>query len=152
MRNRITWEQVSRFWSKVNRGGSEECWEWTGVITHGYGEISIDHAKYKAHRLSWMLHNGELKADDIVMHECDNPSCVNPLHLTGGTPAQNSAAMVARGRSKKGALHHNTSLTDEDIRNIRKDDRTQSYLAKVYGVSQSSISHIKTRTSWSHVK
>ena len=39
-----------------------------------------------------------LKPGQVVRHSCDNPGCVNPLHLQVGTQKDNSQDMVQRGR------------------------------------------------------
>ncbi|ACP44084.1 hypothetical protein VPP93_gp13 [Vibrio phage VP93] len=37
----------------------------------------------------------------VVRHTCDNPRCINPDHLIGGTIADNNRDRAERGRSAK---------------------------------------------------
>lgn len=37
----------------------------------------------------------------VVRHTCDNPRCINPKHLIGGTLADNNRDRAERGRSAK---------------------------------------------------
>ncbi len=53
-----------------------------------------------AHRISWMIHNGEIPMDHFVCHKCDNPSCVNPNHLFIGTRQDNINDMMIKKRSR----------------------------------------------------
>lgn len=85
-----------RFWRFVapmtdDRG----CWEWFGGRNgDGYGTTSFG---MSAHRVSFILHNGEI-GSAWVLHRCDNPSCVNPVHLFLGDNTANVRDMVAKGR------------------------------------------------------
>ena len=89
-----------RFWGKVHTGSPEECWTWNGGLTRGgYGAFKVNGVQGRAHRYSFFLANGFYPP--IVMHGCDNPPCVNPAHLTGGTQALNMADCVAKGRFVK---------------------------------------------------
>lgn len=40
-----------------------------------------------------------------ILHECDNPRCVNPLHLFEGTDKDNSDDKVKKGRQAKWKKH-----------------------------------------------
>lgn len=92
-----------RFWRKVERRGSDECWAWTGGQTgNGYGTFKMPKMRYvtvSAHRLAHFLHNGAWPADGLVVrHSCDNPLCCNPAHLDAGTQGQNIQDQYDRNR------------------------------------------------------
>jgi hypothetical protein len=55
-----------------------------------------------AHVAAFMVTWGSVPKGMVVMHTCDNPPCVNPLHLRLGTQAQNMADMWAKGRGHNG--------------------------------------------------
>lgn len=65
---------------------------------------------------------------EVVRHECDNPRCINPLHLIGGTQVDNMRDCKERGRygpirgnaGKRGESNGHAKLTDEDCKWIRE--------------------------------
>lgn len=113
----ITPEELIRFWDKVDILGPEDCWNWK-ASTRGwdgrkkYGQFarSRTHRKkgepyiFYSHRLAWMVARGfpinYLSDEQAVMHDCDNPLCCNPAHLTLGTQLQNIRDMVQKGRHR----------------------------------------------------
>lgn len=77
-----------------------ECLEWNGAL-HRNGYAKIGKTKmFKTqllHREIYLyLHPDE--APEVVMHTCDNPKCINPNHLKGGTQQDNVDDMMAKGR------------------------------------------------------
>jgi hypothetical protein len=97
-------KQRERFWEKVNITYPHLCWEWkAGKRGDGYGHFSYQYKTWAAHRLSFYItYNHQ---PPVVRHKCDNPVCVNPLHLEAGTQKQNCQDTVERGR------HNNASKT-----------------------------------------
>ncbi len=92
-----------RFFQKVNKSGSKaypDCWIWSAApLRGGYGAFKVNGRQERAHRYSFFLSNGFYPP--VVMHSCDNPPCVNPLHLTDGTQALNVADCIKKGRFVK---------------------------------------------------
>lgn len=66
------------------------CWEWAGYVgKHGYGQVTIKGKSFKAHRLSYLLHKGELTSGLEIDHLCRNRKCINPQHLEEVTKKEN---------------------------------------------------------------
>jgi hypothetical protein len=150
-----------RFWSYVDKGDENECWNWTGYKNKsGYGSIGIDGIMIRSHRYSFVKHNPYgLSFDDIegcvVCHECDNPACVNPAHLFVGAVEDNMKDRAVKGREAKGEKIGNAKLQDFHIREIRHayaaGGVTHRNLADEFGVSRSVISNIINNKAWKHI-
>lgn len=112
-----------RFWSKVQIGKEDECWLWLGAKDkNGYGEIKAygQRFNHKAHRMAWEIHNGRSAKGHLVLHSCDNPACVNPAHLSLGTPQENSSQCSKRKRFNHAGEHNGRAkLTQIDVDQIR---------------------------------
>src|ERR1043166_9360023 len=95
---------AERFWCKVAKGGTDDCWLWTGAL-HGKGYGNFRATPYKAgavsaHIVSWFLHTGVWPADGLfVHHSCDNMHCARPDHLCLGTPIDNMQDCAQKGRN-----------------------------------------------------
>lgn len=150
-----------RFWRQVRK--TPGCWEWTGRAksNKGYGQIGLGGRGAKqelVHRFSYQLHKGPIPEGLVVMHACDNPRCVNPDHLSLGTPSDNIKDAVRKGRWKSvpplhcGEQQHSSKLTAEIVREIRGNpDLPTKHWAEKYGVAQSSIRKVKACQTWKHI-
>jgi hypothetical protein len=90
---------AARYEPELNTG----CWLWTGAMAgdgYGYVQLPFTGTKTRAHRFSLALHGTAVGTEDVVLHRCDTPACVNPAHLRVGTHADNVADMHAKGRAR----------------------------------------------------
>ena len=146
-----------RFWTKVNKKGDDECWEWQACRnSDGYGSIGYKKSTALAHRVSWELHFGPIPEGMQVLHKCDNPPCMNPNHFFLGTHTDNMRDRKAKGRANysnnaKGEKNGAAKLTCSDVIAIRKDTRTHKAIAKDYGVDFNTIYRVKARKLWGHI-
>lgn len=171
----VTAHDVARFWEKVTRSPGNKCWLWKGKPNHsGYGRLHVGGRNGRhllAHRLSRALaYPGEDIANLEVCHECDNPPCVNPIHLFVGTHLDNMKdrdrkGRVTRGdehwtarkpeRKAKGENHGASRLTESKVLAIRSRYAAggQSYgdLATEYDVSPGTIRDVVKRRRWKHL-
>ena len=137
-----------RFISKLDTsGGIDSCWPFTGARDPlGYGRISrTSYGEAMAHRFMYRLATGA-DPGEAVLHECDNPPCCNPLHLTAGTRLQNNRQAWERGLHPRGEDHPHARLSNQQVAEIRHRLQTgerQTHLAHEYGVTQGHISRIK---------
>jgi hypothetical protein len=91
---------LQRLMQRIKAQSERGCWEWNGTRNNrGYGEISVDHLKELAHRVSWELHFGPIPEGLCVLHRCDNPPCINPFHLFLGNLKDNIRDMFGKERN-----------------------------------------------------
>lgn len=148
-----------RLWSKVIISGPDDCWVWTGYKSpKGYGQMKDENNKVdRVHRIALRLSGVCVGFGTVVLHECDNPPCCNPAHLRIGTIADNTADMVLKKRNKgpSGESNSKSKLTHAQVTEIRNkySDRKISTqeIAKIYGVSQPTISYILINKTWNSV-
>ncbi len=158
------------FWGYVKLDTEDRCWLWIGASSsHGYGNFRAGEKQFRAHRFSWLLNRGSIPEGQFVLHQCDNPKCVNPGHLFLGTHRDNMRDKVSKGRQAKGdrngartkpelhprgATHGMSVLTEEQVRSIRlerSEGVSPFFLAEKYGVTHYAIWCAVTRRTWAHV-
>ena len=144
-----------KFWERVHVGQINECWLWQGYKIARYGRITLcgngARKHLRAHRISWEIHYGPIPEGMGVLHNCDNPPCVNPHHLFLGTPGDN-----ARDRASKGRGVGRAKLKEKQVVEIkelyRRSSLVQREIADLYGVARSTIGGILLGATWKHLK
>ena len=139
----------TRFLAKCGEPDANGCINWLASKTKtGYGIVTIDGdgTRTCAHRVAWVLKNGDLAPGELVLHKCDNRSCVNADHLFVGSAKENTADMVTKGRHfwRNKLPWQKLNATDgERIRDLRRMGHTQQEIADWLGVSRPLISMIE---------
>lgn len=149
---------IKRFWDKVDVKDSKQCWEWQASCTNDYGQFRLGNKIWRSHRLAYSMSNSvQVPEHLVVMHTCDNTLCQNPHHLVLGTHQDNSADMVAKGRSARGSRNAYHKLTEQQVREIKRAYQTpyvglNRKLQKKYGCSEATIYKIARNMTWKHVQ
>ena len=142
------------FWRFLTPGDPSVCWLWQGPLDEdGYGRFMFQATPYQAHRVSFLLHKGEIPKRMFILHQCDNPPCANPAHLRLGTPADNNLDMVQKRRHHHGEKHYKAKLNDEKVRRILAlaSNHTNIELAQMFEVSPSAITCLLRGVTWRHL-
>jgi predicted XRE-type DNA-binding protein len=147
---------AERFWSKVNIGRPDECWEWQrSRFSFGHGRFRLGKKIVGAHRVAYELAFGPIPEGLDILHGCDNPPCCNPAHLHTGTQADNTREAVERTAMNCGERNGQAKLTSDQVLTIRKiydaGGVFQRELAERFGVTQTAISVITRRKWWRHL-
>lgn len=155
---------IDLFWNKVDK--TDTCWNWTAYKDRdGYGIFGIKNVgQFKAHRFSLMLEGVDIPKGYIVMHHCDNPSCVCPEHLKPATVAENNLDKKLKGREarQKGESNAGSKLTESQVRDIRNranvglrtgynNGSNLKELAVEYKVCVDTIRLIAHKKIWKHI-
>ena len=136
-------EWVDDFNSRIDK--SSDCFEWTGTkVKSGYGVFAFGGRSYLAHRLSFLL-NGGAHGFPVIMHTCDNPRCVNPAHLVGGSYKENTDDMIAKGRQVVVPSPHladrNNHPRSKPIVTPDGEFKSSSLAADFYGNARAAMSY-----------
>lgn len=136
---------------------TEGCWIWQkGKNKKGYGWISVNGKCQYVHRVMMAVMLGRLLAsNEVVMHECDNPSCCNPKHLILGDLWKNIADAIAKGRHNPRRKKKTRRLKVEEVLLIKlalKFGRQGVRpLAFRFGCGEQTIRDIRDNNSWQKV-
>jgi hypothetical protein len=124
-----------RFWSHVDKREPDQCWEWAASRTDlGYGRMIVGGTERLPHRVSFAIAFGWLPS--AVLHKCDNPPCVNPRHLFGGTQVDNIMDMAAKWRTA-GKV---TPAVKSTIFALHECGMTYTAIGRQLGLSQQTVS------------
>lgn len=129
------------------------CLIWQrGITPNGYAKVRYQGRSIGGHRLALFYTTGIW--GEVALHSCDIKACINPEHLSWGTPAENSRDMVIKGRSAKGEQIRQSKLNTDQVLQIKerlaKGESLRS-IGKAFGVSKTLIRFISIGEYWGHV-
>lgn len=147
-RNKWTFRFRGRF--NVTPSG---CFELVGnQDKDGYGHLSYRNKSIAAHRLSWILRYGEIPFGLQVCHKCDNPKCINPMHLFLGTTQDNTSDRHNKERDARGKKQAFTKLSETDVIQMREDyfqkGKTLKTISKKFGVCSATAREAIQGINW----
>ncbi len=132
----------------------DECLIWPFSSTRGYAQVKYEGRIQKAARImcGW-IHGDPPTPKHEAAHSCGNgdKGCVNPKHLSWKTRAGNHADAFAHGTAyvnQRGVPR--AKLTPSQAIQIRslKGNLSQDKIAKLYGVSHSTVAKIHRGELW----
>ena len=138
--------------------GKDKCCNWIGsTYRGGYGSFP-NKGIQKAHRVSFQHYIGEIPKGMLVCHTCDNPACVNPLHLRLGTYKDNLNDMINKGRNcntnSRGEKNCKAQITEKIVLEIRATPYYKGMvkdLSLKYKVSHQIIRQVYANRTWKHL-
>lgn len=171
----------TEFFSRVNKEGPVPehlpelgpCWIWIrGKTSAGYGLMLVDGKQTYAHRLAYEFYFGPVPEGLYVLHKCDNPSCVSPIHIWASTAKANSQDALKKGRLHKQSETLNRlwkekwidrrgknvphKLTEETVLEIRRMYKKGVFgfkrIVNRFGISFGLAQRIVARKTWKHLK
>ncbi|RFB07641.1 HNH endonuclease [Bacillus sp. OE] len=137
----------------INENGCFICVS-HATSSNGYFGLTKNRKRYSMHRFIYEEMFGEIPEGLVVMHKCDNKKCINPEHMELGTIADNTKDASKRNLIPKGSSHHNSKLTEDVVREIKRrlrDGETPKSLSEKYNTSYIGVIKIKNGKSWKHV-
>ena len=159
-RKMIQTKKLRNLLSKCKRVSSG-CLIWFGSKNprgYGYAYDSEKRKVKRAHRFIWELTNGEIVGGLLVMHSCDNPSCVEVKHLSLGTQSDNIKDAYRKGRVKigftRGSKIGSAVLKEEQVVLIKKMlscGISRRTIADFIGTNYWNIKAINTGDAWRHI-
>ena len=158
-----------RFWEKTKKGVG--CWLWTGTTATFRNDtrarFHFNGKSWVAARFLWLhILKRPLENGYFVLHECDNPMCVNPNHLFSGTQFDNMQDAASKGRiflqrfpeksmppppPMRGEEHPNAALTWQQVGEMRvrhSQGETIRSISADFPVTESAVGRIINGDAW----
>lgn len=148
MKNRSHNEPPSKSWIIANTIAKPDsgCWIWTRAVgKNGRGVMRVGkRSAVSVARVVWELWMGQIPPKMCVCHHCDNKLCCNPDHLFIGTHKDNTKDCMDKRRWWSNArLKSQVSMSRDDVERIKGTNGTNEGVAKLFGVSDTTIWRIR---------
>lgn len=149
-------------WSEWRSGGYRGNYFRSGVwvqlkptaFRHGYMYLTLCGKKHTVHRLILEAFVGTCPDGMEACHNNGDRSDNRIVNLRWDTRKNNHRDKKKHGTQQVGERGSNAKLTDKEaleIRRLRKNGMKQGEIAKMFGISQSSVSSIILRRTHRHI-
>ena len=149
-------ELIARIYKHVEEEG--ECWNWTGALQScGASPVMRWKGKTNSVRRLIMLERGPNQPTMLATYTCNNPMCVHPEHTAWAlrrtvqrrtTTEQGHQNAVLRCKKLSDKARAKGKLTLELASAVREAEGVQHEIAVRFGISQATVSAIKTGKTW----
>lgn len=147
-----------RLSQRVKRVG--DCLLWQGCRgSRGYGVMPVGKANHEStHRIAWAIANGRRPDPGMhVMHLCDTPACVNPMHLSLGTAKDNQRDCALKGRKnpRRGSQHGASKYCESQIVEAARlfaGGRTYAQISEQLGMTKGALMKTLQGHRWPHIQ
>ena len=114
-----------------------------------YGTVGVDGVTIGAHRYVAMLRHGAPAPGAHALHSCHHRACINGSHIRWGTNMENMADKEADGTNPRGSRNPMAKLTESQVLDIVRSDRSIRENAELYGVTRTAVEDILAGRNWS---
>lgn len=133
-----------------------ECLFWPyNRSSNGRGHVYLAGKTISVHRLACEHMHGPPPSPDMdAAHNCGKGhlGCFSPFHMRWATPAENQADRLGHGTVCQGNTHPNSTLTEDQVREVRRLYATGEYsqreLAEKFGVARRTIGAMTDGQNW----
>lgn len=110
---------------------------------NGYINVTRNQKNWLLHRYIYTQVHGEIPKDLVILHTCDEPTCINIEHLRTGTQKDNITDMIDKGRKWTKPSKYD-SITPKRITELRnKRGLSGEELARRSGISGSYLARVE---------
>jgi hypothetical protein len=137
----------------------DDCliWPFASKTVKGYATVNWNGKTKEVHRLVCEIVNGPSPGKIFqASHECGKGhlGCINPRHLFWKTRKENDRDKLRHGTRFFGEAIAGSKLNEQQVREIRslRDKLMGFEVAKIYGVSPTTVHEIQVRKTWKWVE
>ena len=145
-------EETIEYMDSMSHANGRGCVIWDGPVVSrslSYGRMWFRGKKHLCHRVAYILYHGEIcdiggssHHGTVIMHTCDNPLCINPMHLAAGTQLDNILDRGRKNRTARMAGRFRSFLSSERelCHRLYMHGWTQVQIADFLSIRQASVS------------
>jgi hypothetical protein len=147
------------FIDKALASNTDECIIWpfstSGpdyLIGRGYPQITRGNINIKVVKMICeKIHGAQPTELHEAAHNCGISICINWKHIEWKIHVDNEADKIIHGTKLYGEECSWAKLSEEDVCEILESTKSQTKIAREYGISQQHVSRIKRGVGWKHI-